>query len=65
MWVGLISYPFFIIQFEFKLARIINGVANLNSCITWYKKINIKNIWLYELFILSLTKQKTNNNEKN
>ena len=65
MWVGLISYPFFIIENEFKLARIINDVANLNSCITWYKKINIKNIWLYQIFFLSLTKQKTINNEKN
>jgi len=58
MWVGLISYPFFIIQFEFKLARIIKGVANLNSCITnivknkYKKHLVISNI----LFIFDETK---------
>jgi hypothetical protein len=51
------------IENEFKLARIINDVANLNSYHTVERKINIKYIWLYELFVLSLTKQKTINNE--
>ena len=47
------------IENEFKLARIINDVANLNSYHTVERKINIKYIWLYELFVLSLLKQKT------
>ena len=46
------------IENEFKLARIINDVANLNSYHLVKRKINIKNIWLYELFVLSLWKQK-------
>ena len=51
------------IENEFKLARIINDVANLNSYHPVERKINIKYIWLYELFVLSLSKQKTINNE--
>jgi predicted membrane channel-forming protein YqfA (hemolysin III family) len=47
------------IENEFKLARIINDVANLNSYHTVERKINIKYIWLYELFVLFLSKQKT------
>ena len=46
------------IENEFKLARIINYVANLNSYHMVERKINIKYIWLYELFVLSLWKQK-------
>ena len=46
------------IENEFKLARIINYVANLNSYHMVERKINIKNIWLYQIFFLSLSKQK-------
>ena len=58
MWVGLISYPFFIIQFEFKLATSFIILANLNSCITnivknkYKKHLVISNI----LFIFDETK---------
>jgi hypothetical protein len=51
------------IENEFKLARIINDVANLNSYHTVERKINIKYIWLYELFVLFCeTKNKTYGN---